>query len=165
MKVDLYCLFNEPCPRLGTMPRPRGGDWLEDEIRSLRDQEVDVLVSLLTPDEVEVLDLAGEEAACWTSGIQFLSFPIPDRSVPGSKSAALEFVRALNHMRLDGKNVVIHCRVGIGRASLMTAALLTLQGSTPTEAFGKIAAARGCPVPDAAEQFVWVEELFGFNTR
>ena len=40
------------------LPRPRGGDWLADEIRSLRACGVDVLVSLLTGEEVGELDLA-----------------------------------------------------------------------------------------------------------
>lgn len=33
------------------MPRPRGGDWLGDETRSLAKAGVGVLVSLLTADE------------------------------------------------------------------------------------------------------------------
>jgi hypothetical protein len=82
MNVDIYWIPGEPGPPLGIMPRPRGGDWLQDEIRSLRSQAVDVLVSLLTPIEVEELDLADEAAACRTFGIHFLSFPILDRPIP-----------------------------------------------------------------------------------
>lgn len=73
------------------MPRPHGGDWLEDEIRSLRSQGVDVLVSLLTPDEMAALDLTDVAGTCHLLGIQFLSFPIDDRSVPVSAPAALRF--------------------------------------------------------------------------
>jgi len=37
--------------RLGIAARPRGGDWLIDELRSWRKAGVHVVVSLLTPDE------------------------------------------------------------------------------------------------------------------
>jgi hypothetical protein len=38
MKVEIYWITGAPDAPLGIMPRPRGGDWLEDEIRSLRSQ-------------------------------------------------------------------------------------------------------------------------------
>jgi protein-tyrosine phosphatase len=165
MKVDVYWIIGGSKPLLGIMPRPRGGDWLEDEINSLGTQGVDVLVSLLTPVEVEELGLADEAAACRRLGIQFHSFPISDRSVPDSTPAALEFVRMLGQLLVDGKTVVIHCRAGIGRFSMIAAAVLIWKGATPTSALGQIASARGCPVPDTAEQFEWVRHLFGADSR
>jgi hypothetical protein len=36
---------------LWTMPRPRGGDWLDDDLRELVQLGVDILVSLLQPSE------------------------------------------------------------------------------------------------------------------
>jgi protein-tyrosine phosphatase len=161
MKVDIYWITDTPAPPLGIMPRPRGGGWLEDEIRSLRKQGMDVLVSLLTATEVEELDLADEEASCRTLGLHFLSFPILDRSVPDSTPAALEFARSLSQLRLDGKTIVIHCRAGIGRSSIIATAVLTLEGASPIAALERIAAARGCPVPDTAEQVAWVQNVFG----
>jgi hypothetical protein len=38
--------------RLAIVPRPRGGDWLEDEIADWRDAGIDVVVSFLEPHEV-----------------------------------------------------------------------------------------------------------------
>jgi len=157
MNADIYWITGAPGPPLGIMPHPRGGEWLEDEISSLRNQGVDVLVSLLTVDEVKELGLADEAAACRTLGIQFRSFPILDRSVPDSTPAALDFVRHLSQLRLDGKTVVIHCRAGIGPSSIVAGAVLTLEDATPTAALEMIAAARGCHVPDTAEQVAWVQ--------
>jgi hypothetical protein len=34
------------------MPRPRRGDWLEDELHSLRNAGVDIVLSLLTDHEI-----------------------------------------------------------------------------------------------------------------
>jgi hypothetical protein len=73
IKCKLYWINNNSGPLLGIMPRPRGGDWLEDEMISLHQQGVNVLVSLLKPDEVTELHLEEEPAFCATVGIQFLS--------------------------------------------------------------------------------------------
>jgi len=160
MSCSIYWIPHEEFSRLGIMPRPRGADWLEDEICSLRQQEVDVLVSLLTAEEIAELRLDEEEALCKAAGLQFLSFPIPDRSVPASHEMALQFSTELNRLYREGKKIVIHCRAGIGRASLIAASVLALQGHSIENAFNTIATARGCSVPDTAEQATWLATLF-----
>jgi protein-tyrosine phosphatase len=149
-----------PCDRgrLGVMPRPRGGDWLGDEVRELRKQEVDVLASLLTTQEAEELDLHREAAACAAAGIRFVNIPVPDRGIPGSASAFRETAQVLAAELTSGATVVAHCRQGIGRASLLAAGVLACGGIPVPEAFERVAAARGRPVPDTPEQRVWVEE-------
>ena len=68
MRPEIYRVGPVEHGRLAIVPRPRGGDWLADEIQALREAGVDVLVSLLTADEVAELDLAREEAWCHTMG-------------------------------------------------------------------------------------------------
>jgi protein-tyrosine phosphatase len=53
-------------------------------------------------------------------------------------------------------NIVIHCRAGVGRSALIAACLLTQAGLAAEAAFQRIGAARGCVVPDTAEQKQWV---------
>jgi protein-tyrosine phosphatase len=141
------------------MPRPRGGDWLVDEIRSWRTAGVDVVVSLLTPDEVASLDLADEERLCAANGIQFVSFPITDRSVPLSKPAVLALAARLAKDLAAGKNIAIHCRQGIGRAALIGASVLIQLGVDSDAAIQHISTARGCPVPETLEQKSWIMSL------
>ncbi len=43
--------------KIGIMARPRGDDWLEDEINNLKNNEVSVLVSLLERSEFMTLNL------------------------------------------------------------------------------------------------------------
>src|SRR6516165_8724703 len=95
MRTELYWIAGPWPGRLAIMPRPRGGDWLEDEVRSWRRFGVDVVLSLLTPDEIAELSLADEQELCRANGIQLLSFPITDRGVPSSKQATLEIVTKL----------------------------------------------------------------------
>jgi len=138
------------------MPRPRGGDWLEDEIDSLRRSGVDVVVSLLEDAETRELELGEEGAFCEAKEMRFVNFPIKDRSVPSSRrdfiNLATQFAAALAH----GQSIVIHCRQGIGRSSLLAACVLVVLGLSPEQAFERIEEARGCSVPDTKEQREWL---------
>jgi protein-tyrosine phosphatase len=138
------------------MPRPRDGDWLEDEVRSLRASGVDVLVSLLTREVIVELDLADEGICCAAEGIDFISFPFADRGVPASVSDAFHLVQRLVAFVTSGKAVAIHCRQGVGRSALVAACVLISLGERPDEALEQVASSRRCPVPDTPEQREWV---------
>lgn len=143
---------------LAILPRPRGGDWLEDEISGWQESGIDVVVSLLTPDEVGEFGLQEEEALCDAYGIEFVSFPIPDRGVPASELAATALVHKLDQFLASGEKIAVHCRQGIGRSALIAASLLVASGVEPKRAFERVTAARGSSVPDTPEQEQWVTE-------
>jgi protein-tyrosine phosphatase len=145
--------------KLAIMPAPNGGKYLEAEIRALKREGTDVLVSLLTPEEDEALALEHEHAACSGYGIKFRSFPIPDRRVPTSTEAFLRFIDSLHHDLLQGRSIVAHCRAGIGRSSLLLASLMHREGLAVDDAFRRITQARRMLVPDTPEQLRWVENL------
>jgi protein-tyrosine phosphatase len=157
MKVNIYWIPIDMPGRLGIMPRPRGGDWLEDEILALKTEDVDILVSLLTAPEVEELDLTDERHYCARNGIEFLSFAVEDRSVPARVSEFSAFLREIETRWLQSKSVVIHCRMGVGRSALTAACLLVMRGLSVVHAFERIEKARGCMVPDTREQRGWVD--------
>lgn len=154
--ADVYWVPGPWPGRLGVVPRPRGGDWLADEVHAWRASGLDVVTSLLTSDEAAELELQDEEARSREEGLEFLSFPIPDYSVPRSRKDMSELVRRLERALAAGKNVAVHCRQGIGRSSVVVASLLVAAGEKPDEAFRRIEKARGRPVPDTAEQREWV---------
>ncbi|HEV8062067.1 MAG TPA: hypothetical protein VGP68_19470 [Gemmataceae bacterium] len=141
------------------MPRPRAGDWLEDEIQSWHRAGVDVIVSLLTREEQSELILPDEESLCLANGIDFVSFPIVDRSVPPSAEAFSDQVARLAERLADGKNIAVHCRQGIGRAALVAICLLIWSGLGPASAIERVGVARGCNVPETPEQGRWITEF------
>lgn len=159
MRTELYWIPGPAHGRIAIMPRPRGGDWLEDEVRSWRTAGVDVVLSLLTPEEIADLELTEEATMCRTHGIEYLSFPIVDRSVPSSKPGVKELVTGLAHRLEEGRCVAIHCRQGIGRAALIAIVVLIAGGLDPDDAAQRTSAARGCSVPETAEQMRWITEF------
>jgi protein-tyrosine phosphatase len=142
--------------RLAIVPRPRGGDWLEDEIQALRSAGVDVVVSLLTRNEATELALDDEAALSQAHEVEYVSLPIEDRAVPASLPAMPDLVHRIRGWLDDGKTVVAHCRSGIGRSTVLAASVLVSAGVSPDAAFEQIERARGCPVPDTDGQRAWV---------
>jgi hypothetical protein len=51
MRAKVFWVNGPWLGRLGILPRPRGGDWLSDEAKAWREAGVDVVVSLLEPEE------------------------------------------------------------------------------------------------------------------
>jgi len=143
--------------RLAIIPRPRGQDWLPDDISLLQRTGIDVVVSALTAAENEELGLVEESRCCQSIGIEFLSFPIEDRSVPNSSAEFTELVNSVTDLLRRGKAVAVHCRAGIGRSSMIVASALIHIGLSTESAFRSIEESRGCPVPDTHEQRRWVE--------
>lgn len=156
MIPTLYILDRDGPGRISILARPRSGDWLDDEMSSLRAHGVDVVVSMLTAEENVELGLSDEKTSAEASGLTFYSLPTTDRSVPDRKP----FVALLNQLDAElqrGRHVAVHCRMGIGRSSLVAAGLLILQGATRRCAWASVAAARDLEVPDTPAQREWLE--------
>jgi protein-tyrosine phosphatase len=156
MKAQLHAIDGPWPGKLIVLPRPRGGDWLEDEVAAWSGAGVGTVVSLLTKDEEADLDLSAEAEIVRQQGLQFLSFPIPDYSVPPSRAKAAEFVAQLGEILNQGSNVIIHCRGGLGRAPLVAASVLATVGVPPAIAFQRISDVRRSTVPETPEQRQWV---------
>ena len=143
--------------KLALAARPRGGEWLEDEITSWRQARVDTVFSLLTHEEEQDLDIAQEAAQAKAHGMKFLSFPILDRQVPDDETALAKALEKLEGELAAGRNVVLHCRQGIGRTGLVAACLLLTKGIDPESAVQRLSQARGTAVPETAEQRRWID--------
>lgn len=145
--------------RLGFCARPRANDWLDDELRGARADRVDVLVSLLEASEAAELGLSDEGDAAVRAGLEFWSFPIADRRPPQVAAEADAFAQRLHAAVTGGRSVVVHCRMGIGRSSLIAGAVLVLGGATSDEAWARLSLARGTVVPDTFVQKTWLDDF------
>ena len=55
MRKELYWVDGPWAGKLAMAARPRGGDWLEDDLSSWKQAGTDTVLSLLTPEEEEDL--------------------------------------------------------------------------------------------------------------
>src|SRR5260370_39753615 len=155
MTPDLFWILGSWRGRLAIAARPRGGDWLEDEFSGLRRAGIDMIVALLEEDEAAQLDLAGEAKAAEANGLRFISFPIPDRGVPASTSAAVSLIASIAGALEEGKNVAVHCRQGIGRSGLIAAGVLIKSGMSPARALQCVNSSRAIAVTDICKALMY----------
>ena len=159
MRANIYWIPGSWAGRLAILARPRGNDWLADEIHDWCEAGVRVVVSLLGPEEELELGLSDEAHLVQASGLRFINFPIEDYGVPASETALHKLVKEVAHLLGQGHDVGIHCRAGIGRSSLVAACLLVGGGQAVEASFEQIQEARGVPVPDTVDQRTWVADF------
>jgi ADP-ribosyl-[dinitrogen reductase] hydrolase len=83
--------------------------------RLVETYEAGLLVCLLQDHELEMLNIPTLIADA-SARMQVLRLPIPDGGVLPDVAPVREIVAAIDRATLDGINVVIHCRGGLGRA-------------------------------------------------
>jgi protein-tyrosine phosphatase len=155
MRPDVFWIHAPLMGRLAIMPRPRAGEWLEDEIIGWQMEGIDTVVSLLELAEISELGLEREAELSREHGIEFICFPIPDRGLPTSLRDAATLAQTVALQVREGRAVAIHCRAGIGRSSLIAAGVLICSGLSADDAFRLISIARGIDVPDTEAQREW----------
>jgi protein-tyrosine phosphatase len=157
--VALYWIKNADSLRLAIAARPRGGDWLGDDLARLKNSGIEVLISMLTQNETEELGLLLEREGSGACGIDYLNFPIDDRTVPRNVQEFHLFVDHIAAQLKAGKAIAVHCRAGIGRSSMLAACALIRLGLTSTSALDLIQKGRGLSVPDTPEQRTFIERF------
>ena len=153
---DIHWIEGNPPPGLAIVIRPQGDDWLEDELRGIRQGGIDTIVSLLEPFEADFLGLADEQATAERVGLKFLSYPIRDGSVPRDVARFRSFIDGIANRLAAGERIGVHCRGCIGRATITAACALIHRGWKARDALEAIAEARGFAVPDTLEQEDWI---------
>ena len=158
MRAELFTIDRPGAGRLSTMTKPGGGEGLAIEMSALAAAGITVLVSLLTDGEMAEAGLTGEAEAAAAAGLEFLRLPTPDQTVP-NQQAALAIAGMLRSRLAAGGGVAVHCYAGIGRCSTLAAAVLVMEGMPAADAWTRLTAARGVPVPDNPAQRAFVDGL------
>ena len=152
-------IFRIPLSSHGSLaitPRPRGGDWLDDDIAALARSGIGVLVSLLGGDEQYELGLAAEAAACSRCQIEFVSLPVPDLGAPTDGEAFIRAVQGLANRIGAGESVAMHCRQSVGRSGMLAVSIAIALGIPLESALDAVSRARGVSVPETREQMDWL---------
>ena len=135
LSTQLFWVQTPAEGRLAVAARPRGGDWLNDEIAGWHDAGIGRVVSLLTPVPPKPpTSISRPEVSLFDQhAVEFTNLPVEDRSIPSSDREALALARSIAADLTRGRNVVVHCRQGVGQAPLIAVcALLELgKGAYP----------------------------------
>ena len=160
MFTKLHYLIKLKHQFLAIMPRPRGEDWLEGEIQHLSQLGLHTLVSLLEKEEIKELKLDQEEKLCINFGMNYMNYPIKDRGIPENYQECIKFLKELHTIFLNGHSICIHCRMGIGRSSIIAAALILMdQKLKVPKILEIIKERRGLTIPDTKDQVEWLFEI------
>lgn len=141
-------------------PKLLGGSELSKAIEELKQDGIQVVVSLLSRHQVQQAALQNESVACRQAQIAFYHYPITDYGVPDNMAAFKKKVATvLCHLKA-GERVMLHCWAGIGRSGLLACALLFELGVPEDEIFSTVSDARGCTVPENNLQKQWLTRYF-----
>jgi atypical dual specificity phosphatase len=135
---------------LAGMPRPGGVRALEEDLRFLSEQGIDVLVSLTeTPTDPQ---------AVADKGIELLHLPVVDFTAPTQQQLG-EFVTAADQVIERGGRVGVHCAGGKGRTGTFLAVFFVARGMSAGEAIAEVRKLRPGSI-ETADQEQAVEQYY-----
>jgi protein-tyrosine phosphatase len=127
---------------IGMMRAPGRSRPLAEDLDDLRGvHRAELLVSLVSERELELLGIADLVERARERGIEVLRWPFGDFSVPADIASLATPVHRILDTAARGRIAVIHCWAGLGRTGLVAAACLVARGLAPAEA---ILAVRRC---------------------
>jgi ADP-ribosyl-[dinitrogen reductase] hydrolase len=135
------------CPGKKAQSLLDGSHWcrqMELDLDRIDKWGTDCVVTLMGMDELialEVLDLPGAVAS---AGMEWQHLPIEDGGIPNStfEWCWLYTGQRIHYLLGCGKNVLLHCRGGLGRTGLVAARLLIERGMSSAEAMRQVRQAR-----------------------
>ncbi len=115
-----------------------------------------VLVCLLEDDEMVQLRIGNLVEAAHAVGLVVHRLPIPDGGVLPDTRGVERVVADITRAADDGKNVVVHCQGGLGRAGTVGGCWLRSRGLDAVTALRILRQTRGerCPENQAQRDFV-----------
>jgi ADP-ribosyl-[dinitrogen reductase] hydrolase len=133
------------------------GSWDRDlnvDLDAIRDWGAAAVVTLVESEELTLLraERLGEETV--RRGMRWFHLPIADVSTPDEEFEQRWDVEGAEIRALlrDGRDVLIHCRGGLGRAGTIGARLLVELGMEPAEAIQQVRAARPGAIETTAQE-------------
>ena len=148
-----------------------GASWQRDlrqDLRHLQDHHgVGVLVCLLNLSELRHLGIADLEKVAAKEGLPLVQYPIIEMAAPEDIGTAAELIDRLCNEYREGRNVVLHCRGGVGRAGTMAACcLLQLEvAASPKEAIAIVRRRRCSNAIESRTQEAFVDAFAAQHSR
>ena len=109
---------------------------LSDDLDVIRDWGAAGMVTLITDEEIKSLEVEGLGKGVRGRQMKWWHLPIRDGHAPGEDFKALwekAGAEIRNHLR-SGRDVLVHCKGGLGRAGTIAAQLMVELGTQPEDA-------------------------------
>ena len=118
-------------------------EWARDldiDLEVIREWGAGVVVTLLEDHEFELLHVRQLPDSVRGRGMFWLLLPVKDVAIPDDRFTAVwaDAVLMLCEVLRAGKNLLIHCRGGLGRSGLVAALLLRESGETALAATERV---------------------------
>lgn len=88
---------------------------METDLEVIKSNDIHVIVCLLEWSEMRMLGMIDYPRQAQEKGFLFYHLPIKDRGVPNPKDLNVLIPLLVQHLSM-GKNILVHCRGGLGRA-------------------------------------------------
>lgn len=125
--------------RLYASPMPYGPyDPFNRLIKEYRGKHIDIVVPLVTDEEVKKKAARDIYKVYAKEGLDVLKFTIPDLTSPSLEEVSTSIGRIVQQL-LDGKRIVVHCNAGLGRTGVVLACVVArVEGRSGDEAIAFI---------------------------
>lgn len=133
------------------------GRWQRDmdiDLDAIQRWGAAAVITLMPMDELHAVRAHGIGDACEARGLEWYHLPIDDVDVPDADfedAWCYAGLRLRNHLRY-GRNVLVHCRGGLGRSGTIAARLLVEMGWESADAIAAVRAQRKGAIETAAQE-------------
>ena len=137
----------------------RYGAWrrdLDTDLDAIASWGTGTVVTLVEDQELEFLQVTGPGAGVRARGMQWIHFPMVDTEAPGGtfdvrwRTVGAEIVSELKR----GRNVVLHCRGGLGRTGTIAVLLMREFGHSVDESIELVRSARHDTIEFVQEHYL-----------
>lgn len=136
---------------------------LDDDMMAIKAFEAAALVTLMPDSELQSLGVSSEKIRDKASelGVEWYQLPIPDQGIPDQRFETLWTAvepRLIGLLR-TGRNIVIHCKGGLGRTGTIAARLLIEFGADPKMAVRSVRNARPGAIENTRQELYVLAKL------
>ena len=160
----------DPCGAAVAIPGARRR-WQRDlhaDLRQLRHvHRCDVVVSILSDDELERLGIADIGEAVAVHGIEHRRLHVRDGAAPApeQEDEVLALVDDLRERLMAGRTVVLHCRAGQGRSGMLAALVVASLWELPVDAIARVRRAQPRAVATVQQEHYVFDAAFAWFRR